>query len=177
LTHDILERLGALKQDGHNSSEHFEEDLNLMQQHLIANGAGLMQREASSDTSSEIDQSPMFEQMPSKPIFTDSFSLSRFPPTPPNQSPHPQIARTVAPLRTQTFPQIACQSQMNWVNPNVGFDDNMDFINKFESPMFMNVSPQMYHNQMSTGTMNPSMSLKDWAEEDDFQRFFNPTLI
>ena len=67
---------------------------------------------------------------------------------------------------------------MNWVSSNVGFDDNMDFINKFESPMIMNgLSPQMYQNQMSAGTMNPCLSLKDWAEEDDFQRFFNPTLI
>jgi hypothetical protein len=179
LTHDILERLGALKQDGHNTDAHFEEDLSLMQQHLIANGAGFMQREASSDTSSEIDQSPIFEQMPSKsPMFTDPFSLNRFPPTPPHQSPHPQSARTVSTLRSHTFPQIPTQSAMNWAASNVGFDDNMDFINKFEAPMNMNgLAPQMFQNQMSAGTMNPCLSLKDWDDQEDFQRFFNPTLI
>jgi hypothetical protein len=104
LTHDILERLGALKQDGHATGEIFEEDLTLMQQRLIANGAGFMQRETSSDSDSETAPSPMFEQMPQKPVFTDPFSLHSFPPTPPNQSPYPRNARTVS-SKMQTYSQ------------------------------------------------------------------------
>src|SRR4051812_12755070 len=49
LTHDILERLGALKQEGQSMEEPFEDDIGLLQQRLIANGAGLMQRQDSSD--------------------------------------------------------------------------------------------------------------------------------
>src|SRR6266536_4607366 len=78
LTHDILERLGALKQDGHNSPEAFEEDLKLMQQRLIASGVGFMQRTDSSDGGSEAGHSPMFDAMPIKQqIFSDSFSLNQ----------------------------------------------------------------------------------------------------
>lgn len=180
LTHDILERLGALKQEGHVSSEAFEEDLNLMQQRLIANGAGFMQREASSDTCSEIDQSPVFEQMPSKPpIFTDPFSHHQFPPTPPNESPHPRTAKTASPLRTQAFPQISNPGGMNWTpSNNAGFDDNMDFITKFDPSMsFTPMQMQLFQTQMLSNTINPRLSINNWAEDDDFQTFFNPTLI
>ena len=68
LTHDILERLGALKQDGHATGEMFEEDLGAMQQRLIANGAGFMARDASSDSDSDAGQSPLFEPLPQKTV-------------------------------------------------------------------------------------------------------------
>jgi hypothetical protein len=66
LIHDILERLGTLKQENHGKSEHFGEDLLVMQQRLISSGAGYMQRSNSTDSDSETDQSPVFEQMPSR---------------------------------------------------------------------------------------------------------------
>src|SRR2546423_8716106 len=102
LTHDILERLGALKQDGHSTGDMFEEDLNLMQQRLLASGAGFMARDASSDSDSEAAQSPSFEQMLQKPAFTDPFAMHGFPPTPPHQSPYPHNARTV-PSKLQSY--------------------------------------------------------------------------
>ncbi|KIW75101.1 hypothetical protein Z517_11872 [Fonsecaea pedrosoi CBS 271.37] len=56
LTHDILERLGALKQDGH-SSDVFEEDLTVLQQKLIADGAGFMQRQPSARLAFRLERS------------------------------------------------------------------------------------------------------------------------
>lgn len=60
LTHDVLNRLGALKDDDQSDSHHphqhphqpFEEDLVLAQQRMYANGAAQMQRQDSSNASS-----------------------------------------------------------------------------------------------------------------------------
>lgn len=55
LTHDLLTRLGALD---HTKGEQFEEDVESMQQKLWQQNAGLMQRQESSDGSSDIAHSP-----------------------------------------------------------------------------------------------------------------------
>ncbi|EGC42874.1 C6 transcription factor [Histoplasma capsulatum var. duboisii H88] len=96
LTHDILERLGALKQEGHSSDEPFEDDLQLAQKKLIANGAGFMQRQDSSD-GSESEHSPTFPSRQS--LFDPPFSINpnQLPPTPP--SPH------TFPSRAQHMPE------------------------------------------------------------------------
>lgn len=102
LTHDILERLGALKPEGHSSPDAFEEDLQAMQQRLVATGAGFAphQRDSSPDTSSELAQSPVFESMPyqrTPPLLSaDFFAPTRFPPTPPHHSPLTPTSRTAS---------------------------------------------------------------------------------
>ena len=182
LTHDILDRLGALKQENCNSPEEFEEDLTAMQQRLIASGAGFVQRDNMSDSSSEVDQSPYFEQFSAKsPLFSDSFSFSQtqFPPTPPNQSPYPRTARTV-PSRHQSSRQNIsdCRAHVGRLRTTTVFDDNMNFINKFDPTADYNgLPPQMFQNAMAMHAMNPTLAMKDWADEEDFQRFFNPTLL
>ncbi|EED14081.1 C6 transcription factor (Fcr1), putative [Talaromyces stipitatus ATCC 10500] len=55
LTHDLLTRLGALD---HSKGEHFEDNVESMQQKLWQQNAGLMQRQESSDGSSDIAHSP-----------------------------------------------------------------------------------------------------------------------
>ena len=108
LTHDILERLGALKTEGSNENETFEEDLNLVQQRLLANGAGVMQRQDSSDgSSSNGDSSPTFA---TKPMFSTDF-VTQFPPTPPNYSPYPRPQRLPAQLPSQSPTQAQCIKQ------------------------------------------------------------------
>jgi hypothetical protein len=182
LTHDILERLGALKQDGHATGEIFEEDLGLMQQRLIANGAGFMQRDTSSDSDSETAPSPMFEQMPQKPGFTDPFSLHSFPPTPPSQSPYPRNARTV-PSKIQTYPQPHMdQTGMNprllqrqtWGPSSVRFDDSMDidFVSFDPSANYGVSSPIFGQLQAPVGTINPSLAMR--FPEDEY---INPRLL
>jgi hypothetical protein len=183
LTHDILERLGALKQDGHATGDVFEEDLTLMQQRLIASGAGFMARETSSDSDSEAGQSPMFEQMPQKPVFTDPFSMHGFPPTPPNQSPYPQNARTV-PTKVQSYHQPRMdQASMNphllqrqtWGLSNGGFDDSMDmdFITSFDPSGNYGASTTMFGQiQAPVGTINPSLAMRFPENE-----YINPRLL
>ena len=183
LTHDILERLGALKQDGHATGEVFEEDLNLMQQRLIASGAGFMQRELSSDSDSETAPSPMFEQMPpQKPMLTDPFSLHSFPPTPPSQSPFPQNARTV-PTKMQSYPQPRMDQtnlsphlhqRQSWGPSTGGFDDSMDmdFITSFDPSNYGATTPMFGQIQSPIGTINPSLAMR--FPEDEY---INPRLL
>lgn len=105
LTHDILERLGALKvkhdsnnfsnntnNNNNNEETHFEDDLTFLQQRLFAGGATLLQRQDSSDGGSDSEHSPVF---PSKQmLFNDSMAANNhFPPTPPNYSPFPRPQR------------------------------------------------------------------------------------
>jgi hypothetical protein len=182
LTHDILERLGALKQDGHGTSEIFEEDLTLMQQRLIANGAGFTQRETSSDSDSETAPSPMFEQIPPKSTFIDPFSLHSFPPTPPSQSPYPRNARTV-PSKMQSYPQPRIDQtgtnpqlfqRQTWGPSSGRFDDSMDmdFVS-FDSSTNFGV-PAAIFDQLPTpvGTINPSLAMT--FPEDEY---INPRLL
>ena len=181
LTHDILERLGALKQDGHATGEIFEEDLTLMQRRLIANGAGFMPRDTSSDSDSETAPSPMFEQIPQKPVFTDSFSLHSFPPTPPNQSPFPRNARTV-PSKVQTYSQPRIdQTGMNpqlhrqsWGPSSGRFDDSMDldFVSFDPSANYDVSMPLFGQLQAPVGTINPSLAMR--YPEDEY---INPRLL
>lgn len=184
LTHDILERLGALKQDGHATTDVFEEDLNVLQQKLIADGAGFMQRQASHDSHSDSSApSPIYEPVAQRPNFSNPFTLNQFPPTPPNQSPFPQNARAIPPAKSHTYPHVTTHSNLSWNNPVSEFDDSMDFINQFESPMVdssmdMNAfPPNMFQDQMVPSAINPVLTMKDWAGQEDLQRYFNPTMI
>ncbi|KAI5287351.1 hypothetical protein KEM54_006050 [Ascosphaera aggregata] len=87
LTHDILERLGALKPaKGSEEVPTFEEDLTAVQRKLIASGAGFMPRDTTSDFGSEGAPSPTIPT--SNPFgvnditYPTSGTMS-FPPTPP----------------------------------------------------------------------------------------------
>lgn len=185
LTHDILERLGALKQEGHATNDTFEEDLSLLQQKLIADGAGFMQRAPSHDSHSDSSApSPIYEPVAQRPNFSNPFSLNQFPPTPPNQSPYPQNARTVPSMKSQTYPHAALNhSNLNWQTPISEFDDSMDFGNQFDSPMMdstLDLSSfpvNMFQDQMVPTAINPCLTMKDWAGQEDFQRYFNPAAM
>jgi len=192
LTHDILERLGVLKQDGHTVNERFEEDLNVLQQKLIADGAGFMQRQPSYDTNSESEHSPMYEPAAQKPAFSNPFSLNKFPPTPPNQSPYPQSARAVPSMKSQIYPRPSAGSgsssnhhtNLQWTTAASEFEDSMDFINQFESPVvdpgvdLSSFPPTMFQEPQAVPTaINPCLTMKDWAGQEDLQRYFNPAMI
>lgn len=86
LTHDLLTRLGSLD---HTKGERFEENTEIMQQELWRRNG--MQRQESSDASSESAQSPV---MPSPFTTSDMFAAAvppqqpqQLPPTPPSFSP------------------------------------------------------------------------------------------
>jgi len=186
LTHDILERVGALKQDGSATNEVFEEDLTLLQQRLIADGAGFMQRAPSHDSHSDASAaSPIYEPIAQRPNFSNPFTLQQYPPTPPNQSPFPQNVRPVPPpTKSHTFPHATNHhSNLSWSTPVSEFDDSMDFINQFDSPMMdstldlTSLPPHMFQEQINTSVINPCLTMKDWAGQEDLQRYFNPTMV
>ena len=183
LTHDILEHLGALRQEGHITSESFEEDLHALQQRLIANGASLMQREPSHDSSSEGAPSPVYEPIPHKPKFSNPFPVSQFPPTPPNRSPYPQAVRAVSQHKAQTYPQVNAPSNLAWATPASDFDDGMDYMNQYDSPMMDNTLDMptfpayMYNDQMGHAAINPFLTIKDWTGQDEVQQYVNPAMI
>ncbi|KAI4260004.1 MAG: hypothetical protein LQ352_000500 [Teloschistes flavicans] len=55
LIHDILERLDAIHIQGANSPDHFEEDFDMMQQRLLADGAVPIKRQPSEESESSQD--------------------------------------------------------------------------------------------------------------------------
>lgn len=180
LTHDILESLGALKQDNHASSDHFEDNLESLQSRLLATGASFMQRELSFDANSEADQSPIFESVSHHqiPTFTNPFAMNRFPPTPPMGSPHPSIIKTTSRLRTQLQTTTAPSTDMSWRAEPYEFINDIDFNMSYESPVTsvnlqaMNMTAQMYHDSTGMG-INPCLTMKDWQPQDDqIQHYF-----
>lgn len=177
LTHDILESLGALKQDGQSSNESFEENLELMQQKLIANGAGFMPREVSFDAASDFDSTSSFDQGNHKitPSFTNPFQAGHFPPTPPQHSPHQRMSHTSSPLKTQfsvDAPQIPQFS--NWTSD---YDDSMDFMNTYEPSTDMTMAA--YASQLYPGqtAINPCLTMKNWDAQQEMQKYFNSNVL
>lgn len=181
LTHDILDQLGALKQEGHITGESFEEDLSALQHRLIASGASLMQREQSHDGSSDSAPSPIYEPSQQRPKFSNPFPANQYPPTPPSRSPYPQNARTVPQHKAQSYPQVTPQSNLAWETPASEFDDGMDFMRQYDSPMMdMPIDLTSYHNQMynnNSSVINPYLTMKDWTGQEELQRFVNPAMI
>lgn len=183
LTHDILERLGALKQDGQAQSTHFEEEFGALQSRLLANGAGYMQRGVSFDTNSEADQSPLFDPaVHYTPMFTNPFR-SQYPPTPPMDRLQGSVMKTSSPLKVQedtSAPQYTQQSmwqaepsEMERTAYNVtysapSFDRNMEAV-----PLPTNMPPQMF--QSTDIAINPCMTMKDWhgVVDDSMQQYYS----
>ena len=187
LTHDILESLGALKQEGASSPEPFEEDLDVLQQKLIAGGAGFMQREPSLDGSSESEHTSSFEHIPRRPPFSNPFPSHHFPPTPPNHSPYSLSANTVASTKPYTFADPRSvpigTSALAWATTTPSFDDGMDFITKFESPIeetcmdFSGISSPMFPDQPHGMAINPCLTMKDWTQQSDLQQYLNVNYV
>ncbi|KAF7590787.1 hypothetical protein BBP40_002355 [Aspergillus hancockii] len=166
LTHDLLTRLGALDQS---KGERFEENTESMQQDLWKQNAGHMQRQDSSDGSSESAHSPV---LPSR--FSDTFS--RQPLTPPTFSPSSRQGPTIKtePQLVSNSPNfipplamhgdvvnpIALQSPQQWPNSINNFDDmdlmttadytNLSFDDSISSPMFNRQIPINCMSYMDT---------------------------
>ncbi|KAJ5594516.1 uncharacterized protein N7459_000724 [Penicillium hispanicum] len=172
LTHDLLTRLGALD---HRKGERFEENPEAMQQDLWRHG---MQRQESSDGSSESAQSPVARSR----FSSDAFSQSQqtLPPTPPTYSPSAR-----APIKSEPMPPnpqyaLSMQGVVNplalqggpqqW--PNNGFNpfDEMDMMTttdysnlSFDEP----IPSPMFNRQMS-------MNCVSSTDYEEFNQFLNP---
>lgn len=112
LTHDLLSRLGCLDQS---KGERFEENTEVMQQELWKQNAGCMQRQESSDGSSESAHSPIVNTTTSLKTtttrFPDAVARHQLPPTPPNYSPstrgQPLSIKTEPMTTTTTMPSLS----------------------------------------------------------------------
>lgn len=182
LTHDLLESLGALKSSRNNSgAEHFEEDLRSLQRRLLADGAEFMQR-SHSDSGSDSGHSPTSDPLQHKVPFTDPFSFSKLPPTPPTNGPFPKW--TSPAIHTKNHEESRPSSLQkatgdrslqgqSWASPGLGLDDNVDLSNQYDSPVSLDaVSNPFDALQMPIGTIAPYLSMRDWNRDVDFHRFF-----
>ena len=196
LTHDILERLGTLKQEGHGSGDMFEEDLSVIQQRLIASGSGFMQRAESPEGSDDL-HSPILDTASTRqPSFIDPFPpRTHLPPTPPEDGPLPGLLApgsapslsSLNPANVSTFAEPTTRSvslnpavlqQQCWSPSTADFDESLAFNNFDPLGAFETSMPSQY--AMNGMPMYPmavgNISLRDWNEEDAFKSYFNPTL-
>lgn len=173
LTHDLLTRLGALD---HSKGEHFEENPETMQQELWRND---MQRQESSDGSSESAHSPVARSRFSSDAFSQTQTM---PPTPPTYSPSSRAPIKPEPMANSSNPPFG-MSMPGVVNPlalqggsqqwnNNGFSpfDEMDLMStadytnlSFDEPN----SLPMFNRQMPMNCISSS-------DYEDFNQFLNP---
>lgn len=185
LTHDILERLGALKQENHSGPESFEDNFESLQNRLLAHGAGFMQqREMSFDATSDTDQSPIFESVSQHkpPMFTNPFAVNQYPPTPPIGSPHPHMIKTSSPLKTQVPVTSATFTNLTWQSEPIDMTANMEFDMACDTPMSamdfqtLQMAAQLYQDPSGLA-INPCMTMKDWHPQDEqLQRLYQNSM-
>ena len=166
LTHDILERLGALKTDSQISYEVFEDNVDAMRKRLLADGALPMPRPSSAE--SEYDQSQTSFQDPSSPklLFNEPLqAFNQFPPTPPSRSPQFQSSlnpRALPPsikMEPSMDPDMRQFQPNTWVQPPLIYDEPMDFLPFDAASAYENMS------SLQQGA-NPCLPTSDWIEDD-----------
>ena len=139
LTHDILERLGALKLESSVEVERFEEDLDALRQKIALDEAG-SPRNCSAD--SDFQSQTAFPECSSpKYISSDLFPVfTSFPPTPPIHHPTEQASLTFVSspnrinLATSVDPSTLQSPRQSWAPPQpITYDESLDFL-RFEMP-------------------------------------------
>jgi hypothetical protein len=189
LTHDLLTRLGALD---HSKGEHFEENAEAMQHELWRQNVGLMQRQESSDGSSDAAHSPMSH---GTSRFADAFNRHHLPPTPPTYSPSSRAQnlsiKTEFPTRMSALgnPAFATmmagpnainplelQGEQTWSQNEYNAFDDIDMLGG--GPYTLSFDDQVQNSPMSfNGRQMPMNCLPTsvlYDPTDDFNQFFNP---
>ena len=164
LTHDILERLGALKLDSQINYEVFEENVDAMRKRLIADGAPPMQRPSSA--ASDYDQSQPSFADPMSPIFSEPLqTFQQFPPTPPSRSPQFQSSQNpcayppTIKMETGMDADILQFQPNSWTQPPLVYDEHVDFL------PFNTVSAYENMRTLQHGS-NPCLPTSNWIEDD-----------
>lgn len=167
LTHDILERLGALKLDSNDECVGFEEDLDLLRQKLIIDSAAPQRK---SSTGSSYQNQPHFiESSSPKHYFDEPFpTLHQFPPTPPVQSPNEQVQTSLRYNNTQNRihsgtsldPSVLQSQRQTWMHqqPTI-YDENLDFL-RFEQPSGLDSLNTMHE------VTSPCLPISPWLDDD-----------
>ena len=146
-------------------------NLDLLQQRLLANGAGFMQRGMSFDTNSEAGQSPIFEPVTyhKQSHFTNPWAMSHLPPTPPTNSPRPSLVKTSSPLKSQIPTPVSQFSEQSpiFMEPSE-LNDGMDFSLSYQ-PTDLDMQTMQDFYDPTRMIINPSLTMKaGWQSHDDF---------
>ena len=148
LTHDILERLGALRPENYRGREQFRENLNQIEQELRANEAGWIQiLPSSSEGLVEMDQLATLIEIPqTRPRFD---RLQEF-----GHSTSDQF--------------VLSQTLLSSAVPMV-HDQNVNFIGRHTSPVSVeNIPSRILHQHPSSRNLSACLPARDWAAEEDF---------
>lgn len=175
LTHDLLSRLGAL--DRHRG-EHFEENPEAMQQDLWRHD---MQRQESSDGSSERAQSPVARSRFSSDAFSQTQTLPPTPPTysPASRAPVKQGRETLAAGSNPPFgmsmpgvvnPLALQGGSQPWNHNAFNSFDEMDLMSTTD---YNNLS---FDDSSALPMFNRQMSMNCFpsSDYDEFNQFLNP---
>ena len=138
LTHDILERLGALKLDNQINDHHFEEDLDVLQQNLKAEESTLTP--CTTDSPNSPSQGSGQDEFSPRYFSTNEPLLpsSHFPPTPPTHSPNersrdsfPNSTIGIDTSMSMDTTSFQIQSQP-WMQSPANYDGDMDFLTAYD---------------------------------------------
>lgn len=139
LTHDILERLGALKLESSVEVERFEEDLDVLRQKIALDEAG-SPRNCSADMDFQ-SQTSFPECSSPKPVSNDLFPIfTSFPPTPPILSLTEQASLSYVSSPNRPHPAMGVDPstlhspRQSWApSQSATCDEGLDFL-RFEMP-------------------------------------------
>ncbi|KZF18878.1 hypothetical protein L228DRAFT_251744 [Xylona heveae TC161] len=193
LTHDILERLGALKPNSKDFEEEFEEDLLLLQRRLLENGAGLDLRRNSSVSESDNCSSPFADMMSPEAALPTPFSTTFTPqqplPTPPNDSPLSSASRPRSlpkrPMESESPNPMKIRLESGpapgpaWLPSSTAMtEDNMDFIRRYDNnTAILPSTTQLDQHVAPTMVSNPCLTMLDWNDDEEFRAFLNPSIV
>lgn len=173
LTHDLLTRLGALD---HSKGDHFEENPETMQQELWRND---MQRQESSDGSSESAQSPVARSRFSSDAFSHSQTMPPTPPTsysPSSQAPikSEMTSSSSNPPFGMSMPGVvnplALQGGQQWNNNGFSPFDEMDLMSTAD---YTNLSFDESNSLPMFSRQVPMNCISN--DYEDFNQFLNPS--
>ena len=163
LTHDILERLGALKVDSHPTDQRFEDNLDVLQQTLKEEENTMTPCPTESAYSpSQVSGQDAFSPryFPSEPLLPSS----HFPPTPPTHSPNDQSSgpcpMSSVGMDTPMVDPATLQGQHQaWIQSPAGYDGEMDFLPYDIATTYDNLS-------MMQQKANICLPMSAWDEDD-----------
>lgn len=166
LTHDILERLGALKFDSHVQHDRFEEDLDMLRQKLVMDTTGSQRKLADLNYQ---NPSPFSESISPKHYFKDPCpTLNQFPPTPPIQSPHQQAHASIRYISSQNHvlseasldPSMLQSQRQTWIQQQPAiYDENLDYLRFDPASNFDTM-------EVMQDATSPCLPISPWLDDD-----------
>lgn len=180
LTHGILERLGALKQE-RGGSHQFEEDFSVLQQRLYEEGAPPVLRRRSTSSSSETHARSRLNSTSSRShTFHEAFEKHDAPPTPP---PSGSLLTTSSTNDTYFGPSLNGDADNPMVidpelmegqpwSSAIFLDDGMDFLHRYQSPQRMDGAERPPDCQPGGASLGP-----EWNDDEDFKALFNQVVV